>query len=157
MATFHHHRTGAESASISWDDFLCYYKQIAVLIPEDTYFETFIEGQYKEKFAASVDKLNKEHVMLALMRQRLLSLAGSSQEEFALRNMFRSFDVDNSGTITIDELAGLVSKLGVACLDGELEAMFRELDANGNGTLEFEEFQALMISDPYTKYNLIKE
>lgn len=144
---------------ISWTDFSAYYRQIAVLIPEDAYFEEFIEGQYKEKFAASADKLNKEHVMhlLALMRQRLITLAGSSQEEYALRNMFRSFDVDNSGTITMDELGGLISKLGVSCLDGELEAMFRELDSNQNGTLEFEEFQALMISDPYTKYNLIKE
>ena len=68
--------------------------------------------------------------LLALMRQRLITLAGSSQEEYALRNMFRSFDVDNSGTITMEELGGLTSKLGVFCADGELEAMFRELDTN---------------------------
>ena len=35
-------------SSISWADFQAYYKQIAVLIPEDTYFEKFIEGQYRK-------------------------------------------------------------------------------------------------------------
>ena len=95
--------------------------------------------------------------LIALMRQRLLTLAGSSQEEFALRGMFREFDVNNNGAMSIDELGGLTSKLGVSCTEDELVAMFRELDMNGNGMIEFEEFQSLMISDPYTKFDLIKE
>ena len=86
-----------------------------------------------------------------------MTIAGASQEEYALRGMFRSFDVDGSGTLTIEELGGMLSKLGVSCTEGELLAMFRELDTNQSNTLEFEEFQVFMVHDPYTKYNLIKQ
>ena len=151
--------SNGKNGSITWADFETYYRQVAALVPEDNYFEEFIGFQYGENHVATTDKINKGHVMhlIALMRQRLLTLAGSSQEEFALRNMFRDFDSNNNGTMSIEELGGLTSKLGVACTEDELAAMFRELDMNGNGLIEFQEFQALMISDPYTKYNLVKE
>ena len=144
---------------ITWADFDSYYRQVAALIPEDNYFEEFIGGQFGENHAETTDKITKSHVMhlIALMRQRLLTLAGHSQEEFALRGMFREFDLNNNGAMSIDELGGLTSKLGVSCTEDELVAMFRELDMNGNGMIEFEEFQSLMISDPYTKFDLIKE
>jgi len=42
-------------------------------------------------------------------------LANGNQEEYHLRNIFRKFDIDRSGTLSTNELRGLLSNLGVAC------------------------------------------
>ena len=54
------------------------------------------------------------------MRQRLITKANAHQEEYKLRDMFRTFDKDKSGSLSINELAGLLSELGVAVNDNEL-------------------------------------
>jgi hypothetical protein len=54
--------------------------------------------------------------------------------------------------ITIEELAGLVSSLGIQIGDSELVVIMRELDVNKRGYLEFEDFNAFLLIDPYTKY-----
>lgn len=74
------------------------------------------------------------------MRQRLISISNQSSEEYQLRNMFRTFDTDNSGAISLDELRGMISKLGVTAPEECVVAVLRKLDANNNGVLEFEEF-----------------
>lgn len=54
--------------------------------------------------------------------------------------MFRNFDKDKSGSLSINELAGLLSELGVAVNDNELVAMMKVLDTSKNGVIEFDEF-----------------
>ena len=89
-----------------------------------------------------------------MLRQRLLTVANSHQEEYALRNLFRTFDVDGSGALCLKELAGLAAKLSVNLTDVELTALFDFIDKNKSGTIEFEEFQNFISLDPYTKYEL---
>ena len=83
------------------------------------------------------------------MRQRLITLANGSQEEYHLRNIFRTFDSNNNGVLSIEELSGLLSKLGVDCQRCELIAVFKLLDNNNNGAIDFEEFNQFVIVDPY--------
>ena len=87
--------------------------------------------------------------VIALMRQRLVTLANGNQEEYHLRNIFRRFDIDRSGTLSTSELAGLLSSLGVACTEPQLIAAFKLIDLNGNGVIDFEEFNQFLIVDPY--------
>ena len=54
--------------------------------------------------------------------------------------------------MSIDELAGLVSSLGILVKDVDLIAIMRELDTNKKGFLEFEDFSQFVLVDPYTKY-----
>ena len=86
------------------------------------------------------------------MRQRLITLSNGTQEEYKIRNMFRTFDQDQSGALTINELAGLLSQLGVDVKENELIAVMKALDKSGNGTVEFEEFYTFLVVDPYTKF-----
>jgi len=90
--------------------------------------------------------------IIGLMRQRLVSLSNGAQEEYKIRNMFRTFDADNSGSLSINELGGLFSQLGVEVTENELLAVMKALDKNGNGTVEFEEFYTFIVVDPYTKF-----
>ena len=90
--------------------------------------------------------------IIGLMRQRLLTLSNGAQEEYKVRNMFRTFDADKSGALSINELAGLFSQLGVDVKENELLAVMKALDKNGNGTVDFEEFYTFLVCDPYTKF-----
>jgi Ca2+-binding EF-hand superfamily protein len=69
------------------------------------------------------------------MRQRLVSLSNGSQEEYVLRDMFRTFDRDNNGYLTINELAGMLAKLGVEVSKDGVIGVLNELDTNKSGTL----------------------
>ena len=66
--------------------------------------------------------------------------------------MFRNFDKDKSGCLSIAELAGLLAQLGLAVKDHELVAMMKIIDTSKNGTIEFDEFERFIIVDPYKKY-----
>ena len=66
-----------------------------------------------------------------------------------LRKIFKSFDLNNSGTITIDELAAMLAKIGINVDRKYIQAMFNQIDRNANGTVEFEEFANVVIYNPY--------
>lgn len=66
-----------------------------------------------------------------------------------LRKIFQQFDTNDSGSITMDELAGLLAKLGISVERKYLVAMIEVLDSNKSGAIEFEEFANFLINDPY--------
>jgi calmodulin len=78
---------------------------------------------------------------LILMKSRI----GGKDPEKELRDAFRVFDTDNSGSIDRKELKRLMKKLGQALSDAELDAMMDEVDTNGDGQISFEEFKDLMV------------
>lgn len=79
---------------------------------------------------------------LILMKSRI----GEKDPEKELRDAFRVFDTDNSGSIDKKELKRLMKKLGQALSEAELDAMMDEVDTNGDGEISFEEFKELMVS-----------
>lgn len=58
-----------------------------------------------------------------------------TQEE--LKEAFRVFDVDNSGTITADELKQVVSKLGIHLSQEEINEMIKAADTSGDGQVQY--------------------
>jgi calmodulin len=70
-----------------------------------------------------------------------------------MRELFRTFDKDNSGSITAAELRKAVSQLdGIGLMSvmeqremmENLDAMINEADTDGDGTVDYEEFVAMM-------------
>jgi Ca2+-binding EF-hand superfamily protein len=66
-----------------------------------------------------------------------------------LRKIFKEFDLNNSGAITLDEMTAMLAKLGISVERKYINAMMRELDTNKTGMLEFEEFANFLLYDPY--------
>ncbi|XVF52027.1 hypothetical protein PTKIN_Ptkin04bG0232300 [Pterospermum kingtungense] len=79
-----------------------------------------------------------------------------------LREIFRSFDRNNYGSLTQLELGSLLRSLGLKPSPDQVEALIQKADTNNNGLVEFSEFVALVASEllseksPYTEELLKK-
>jgi Ca2+-binding EF-hand superfamily protein len=76
-------------------------------------------------------------------------LSNNNQEEFVLRKIFKDFDTNGSGAITIDELLGMLAKLGISVERKYANGILKVLDQNKSGQLEFEEFTTFLLYSPY--------
>ncbi|ERN15520.1 hypothetical protein AMTRI_Chr03g51660 [Amborella trichopoda] len=77
-----------------------------------------------------------------------------------LREIFRSFDRNNDGSLTQLELGSLLRSLGLKPSPDQLEALIQRADTNSNGLVEFSEFVGLVAPEllpaksPYTDEQL---
>lgn len=78
-----------------------------------------------------------------------MEMFNNSTEEFVLRKIFANFDSNDSGTITIDELAAMIANLKLSCERKFLYGIFKLIDTNNSGGIEFEEFLNYLVNDPY--------
>ena len=63
-----------------------------------------------------------------------------------LKDAFKVFDTDGSGTISKKELMALMKSLGQNLSEAELEAMMAEVDTDKSGEIDFKEFKSMMMS-----------
>ena len=135
---------------INLDEFVDYYTDLSMSITSDDYFVQMMESVWcvGEDEELNVFKEQVEQLTSAL-RLKLRTMANQSSEEFVLRNIFKDFDVDQSGNLTINEFIGILNKLGISCDRKYISALFKKFDTNGNGLIEFEEFCNYMIYDAY--------
>ncbi|MQL94670.1 hypothetical protein Taro_027342 [Colocasia esculenta] len=77
-----------------------------------------------------------------------------------LREIFRSFDRNNDGSLTRLELDALLRSLGLKPSPEQVEALIHRADTNSNGLVEFSEFVGLVAPEilasrsPYTEEQL---
>ena len=72
-------------------------------------------------------------------------------EEFVLRELFRNFDRDSNGKLTLTELKGVLLKMDLTANEDIMQALLNKIDINKNGLIEFEEFVHFVINDRYHK------
>jgi len=70
----------------------------------------------------------------------------SAEEIMGLKEMFKTFDTDKSGTITIEELSKGLQKKGANATMEELRKLMESIDVDGSGELDYEEFIAATLS-----------
>ncbi|KAJ6308060.1 hypothetical protein OIU76_017769 [Salix suchowensis] len=64
----------------------------------------------------------------------------SEEEIMGLKEMFKSMDTDNNGTITYEELKAGLPKLGTKLSESEVRQLMEAADVDGNGTIDYIEF-----------------
>eukprot|EP01083_Nonionella_stella_P242036 844632_1 len=62
-----------------------------------------------------------------------------------IRKMFRKFDTDGSGGLSLQELRHGIKSLGVGVTDEELDEMLRDADTNRDGEISHDEFMRMMM------------
>ena len=80
-----------------------------------------------DRFVVPIERVNQ---LMHQLRSKLILKSNKSIEEYTLRNIFRSFDMDSNGVLSVSEVRGLASALGVKATDSELNALFVRLDKN---------------------------
>ncbi len=142
---------GNRDGTITWEEWLDYYSDLSMSMPDDLYFVRMMEQVWcvAEDESSTVYKEQLER-LTQLMRQKLqdFSKQGHS-DEYVLRDVFKLFDTNKSGDLTIDELWNMMAKLGISCERKYVQALFRKFDENNNGVIEFEEFCRYLIQNPY--------
>ena len=68
----------------------------------------------------------------------------TSDTEAELLAAFQTFDRDNSGTISADELRAMLKSLGDEMTDQEINDLIREADTDGDNNISFAEFKSIM-------------
>lgn len=135
---------------ITKNEWNTYYVDVAISIPSDDVFVKFVESTWQiadnQHDTAFTDKVKS---LLGMTRQRLLMLSNNTEEEFKLRSIFKQFDLNHPGGISILELAAMLAKLGIVVDQKYIEAMHAQIDTNRNGLIDFEEFANLVIYNPY--------
>jgi len=92
--------------------------------------------------------------MVASFRQCLMKLSKKQHnEEFILRELFRTYERNNNGIITIEILKSMLEKVDLTASDEYIEALLiqADLSGNANGIVEFEEFVHFVIQSRYHK------
>lgn len=70
-------------------------------------------------------------------------------DEFLLRRLFDSFDINKSGCLNIDELYAMTIKLEIPIHKKYLHPLLKKFDRNNSGYVEFDEFSYFITYDPY--------
>jgi len=68
--------------------------------------------------------------------------------EQRLHDAFNLFDVNGDGSITANELQGIMLKLGEVISTADIEWMMEHMDENNDGEIDFAEFKAMMSVSP---------
>lgn len=98
---------------------------------------------------AIVSRLQQFAAMNRLQKKAMFVIANSMTEDDiqGLRSMFESFDSDNNGTITAEELRQALHDRGLKTENIEsVKDMLSLIDSNANGTIEYQEFLAATVS-----------
>ncbi|XP_074586274.1 calcium-dependent protein kinase 26-like [Curcuma longa] len=96
---------------------------------------------------AVLSRLKQFSAMNKLKKMALRVIAESlSEEEIAgLREMFKTMDTDNSGSITFDELKAGLRRYGSTLKDTEIRDLMEAADVDNSGTIDYGEFIAATV------------
>ncbi|KAK1373924.1 Calcium-dependent protein kinase 17 [Heracleum sosnowskyi] len=93
---------------------------------------------------AVIGKLKQFKAMNEFKKVALRVIAGCLSEEeiigLKLKQMFKSMDADNSGTITLEELKKGLAQQGTKLSEYEATQLIEAADADGDGTINYDEF-----------------
>ena len=75
---------------------------------------------------------------------KLTGVSATTQQKKELKRAFDKIDTNKDGSVSREELRGILKGLGEAFSDQAVDDMIKKADINGDGKIQFEEFlQAL--------------
>ncbi|KAK2664185.1 hypothetical protein Ddye_002759 [Dipteronia dyeriana] len=105
---------------------------------------TRVDGDASDKHLdiAVLTRMKQFRAMNKIKKVALKVIAENLSEEeiIGLKEMFKSMDTDNSGTITYEELKAGLPKLGTRLSESEIRQLMEAVDVDGNGTIDYIEF-----------------
>lgn len=141
-----------QDGHISQQDFIDLYTDVSMAIESTEYFVEMVEHCWNvcghDHNHATASKTDISH-LVAMIRQKLLSMSGRQSDEYVLRTVFTEFDVNGDGSLCAEEMQKLLAKLQIRVGDQYVKELMVRFDRNKNGRIEFDEFVQFIIHNPY--------
>lgn len=133
---------------VSFDTFTTYYKDLSVGILSDQLFSEKIQQNWgvKEDEENRISKAELRFILKSF-REKLINKTHQKTDEFLLRKVFKEFDTNNSGFLSINDLAAMMVRLDIPMERKYINSIFLHLDSNDNGFIEFEEFVHFVLNE----------
>lgn len=93
-----------------------------------------LEGMFQFLPPSHAGSIFLTHILEFIKMMTAETKPSNIEEE--MRNAFRVFDKDNSGTISGDEIAQVMATFGQNLTENELKFMIEEVDKNGDGHID---------------------
>lgn len=90
--------------------------------------------------------LNRIHINYTEFIGAVIDWKSNLNEE-KMWNLFKYFDVNNTGFITKENLKEVMSREGRRMKNEDLEMMISEIDQNKDGMIDFNDFKKMMQND----------
>ncbi|CAE7202348.1 KCNB1, partial [Symbiodinium pilosum] len=87
-------------------------------------------------------------LLMTRTRQRLKSYGYEASD---MPSLFRKFDSNGNGELTMDEFCDMISKMNVGIRPSEAEELFELFDTDGSGGIDDREFMKALFPDDYRK------
>jgi Ca2+-binding EF-hand superfamily protein len=96
---------------VSKEDFIELYTDVSMGTESTDHFIRMVSSCWNIDDANCV--VHKQHLthLVALIRQKLISMSGRQSDEYVLRTVFKEFDVNKDGTLSASEFQALLLKL----------------------------------------------
>ncbi|EGR29905.1 EF hand family protein [Ichthyophthirius multifiliis] len=139
-----------ENGLITKQEFISFYEDLSQGITSDQYFLTLLEQNWG-LFEKDEQEISKEEVksLVKALRFKLIQMTQGTNDEFLLRKLFKEFDNNKSGYLTLEDLQAMLIKLEIPIQKRYLQALLQKFDVNKSGFIEFEEFVVYLVNDPY--------
>lgn len=134
---------------VTLDEFTDYYTDIGASIPDDDYFIELLESCYccseSAASAADVEKVKRyEGLLLEKIRQKR---DAAQNPAASLVKVFKFFDTDRTGSVTIDEMTAALSSLGLPLHRRDVMLFFKLYDKDGSNNITYAEFVDAICKD----------
>ena len=129
-----------------------FYADVSLAVFDDQQFVNLVSDSWKIKEAghAAINNKDVEHLVAAFRLALMKNSSKGHHEEFVLRELFRNFDRNSNGTVSLDILRAMLEKLDITATDDHLVALMNSVDkGKSEANIEFEEFVHLIVQDRY--------
>ncbi|KAL1819634.1 hypothetical protein DCAR_0415935 [Daucus carota subsp. sativus] len=119
----------------------------AIKFPTNNKFTAWLRGYFSVP-----ERKSEEHKVIMRSTATVSPAAGgknkNNSEEYKaeLKSVFATFDKNNDGFITRQELQESLKNIGIAMTDKDVKEMVEKVDSNGDGLIDIDEFCELFES-----------
>ena len=121
-----------------------YYRDISINYPADEYFVRVLEATW-QVLEDEADPFLKPTVNMLLkeVRSRVLELAKNDPK--LIKKIHGDFDLNQSGSLTIDEVTNMVARLKISVERKYVYPFFKVVDTDNSGGIEYPEFERYIL------------
>jgi len=139
---------GNNDGVISREEFVDYYTDISMNLPSDEYFVRMMESTWQCP-EDDADPYAKSTVTMLLKEVRTRVLELCKNDPKLLRKIHSDFDLNQSGSLTIDEVTNMIAKLKISVERKYVYPFFKVVDSDNSGGIEYPEFENYIINGQF--------